>query len=239
MASSRNGNSNFGRIVPVGLAVLLLTGIVGSIVMGIRAKNAAIASTETQATAITERFARRWCSGPTTSTRSPRAFGSPTSPIRSRTVVLDPERLRRRDPVVARGHDPVLHRRRPHRQPTGRRARSHPGSAPRQAAERGRERKDLRHGAARVRIRRRRARRRRGHPLRSARGDGGRSVAHQRDLHRLRAGRRDRPAALEPVRTRARRAAPGDAPSRGTLPRRRDAPAGTRAADDLRRHNPA
>ena len=54
MASSRNGNSGIGRIVPVGLAVLLLTGIVGSIVMGIRAKNAAIANTETQAAAITD-----------------------------------------------------------------------------------------------------------------------------------------------------------------------------------------
>jgi hypothetical protein len=52
VAPSRNGNSGIGRIVPVGLAALLLIGILGSIVMGIRARNAAIASTENQAGAI-------------------------------------------------------------------------------------------------------------------------------------------------------------------------------------------
>jgi hypothetical protein len=54
VASSKNSNSGIGRVVPVVLVALLLTGTVGSAVMGIRAKNAAIASTETQATAIAD-----------------------------------------------------------------------------------------------------------------------------------------------------------------------------------------
>ncbi len=56
VASTKNGTSDFGRIVPVVVVGVLLTGIVGSIVMGIRARNAVIATTEAQATTITEQL---------------------------------------------------------------------------------------------------------------------------------------------------------------------------------------
>ena len=54
MATTKNGNTDLGRIVPAVVVGVLLTGILGSVVMGIRAKSAAIATTEAQATTITD-----------------------------------------------------------------------------------------------------------------------------------------------------------------------------------------
>ena len=118
MAVTKNANG-IARTVLTGLAILLLIGVVGSFVMGSRARGDALENAVTQARAITD--------SSLTLVLRPEDTDAPASDLRAealtqqmRTVVVDPERLRHGDPVVGRRRDPLRHRGRPDRQPARR-----------------------------------------------------------------------------------------------------------------------
>ena len=213
MAVTKNANG-IARTVLTGLAILLLIGVVGSFVMGSRARGDALENAVTQARAITDSsltLVLRPEDTDAPASRSPRRGADPADAHRGRR----PERLRHGDPVVGRRRDPLRHRGRPDRQSARRGTRADPRGPEGQAADQDAGRRALRDAAARVQLRRGTARRRRAHALGLPDRHRGGALAHERHLHRRRPDRGGRPAPVVAPQPGVR-ACPGPAPGDGT-----------------------
>ena len=213
MAVTKNANG-IARTVLTGLAILLLIGVVGSFVMGSRARGDALENAVTQARAITD--------SSLTLVLRPEDTDAPASDLRAealtqqmRTVVVDPSDF---DTVTLWSAEGAIL----YATEEGRIGNQLEGERERiREALKDKPQTRMQDGVLsvmlplRVQLRRRTTCRRRAHALRFPDRHRGGALAHERHLHRRRADRGGRPApvvAPQPV-VRAR---PGPAPGDGS-----------------------